>query len=324
MKIAVIDDYQDVFRKLDCYARLAAHEVEVFHDAVRDPGQLATRLRHADAVVLTQQRTAFPRAVVERLPGLKLIAQTGRNTYHLDVTACTERGIVIAAAGISAPTATTELTWGLILASLRHIPHEVGRLREGRWQTTVGTGLNGKVLGVYGFGRIGERVARIGQAFGMQVVCWGRESTRTKARAAGCAVSADRESFFEHADVISLHLALNKETRGIVTAADLARMKPTALIVNTARAPLIAEGALAAALALGRPGLAAVDVYESEPVEDGNHPLLKLPNAICTPHLGYVERDTYESLYGLAIDGILGFAAGKPVNVLNPEALARK
>ena len=324
MKIAVLDDYQDAFRNLACFPRLEDHAVVVFHDTEKDPGRLAARLQDADAVVLTQQRSPFPRAVIEKLPRLKLIAQTGRNTNHIDVAACTEKGIVVAAAGSGSPYPTAELTWAIILASLRHIPHEVQQLKQGVWQTTVGTGLHGKTLGVYAFGRIGSCVAQVGKAFGMQVMCWGREGSLAKARAAGFAVPASRAAFFESADVISLHIPLNKETRGIVTAADLARMKTTALIVNTSRAPIIAEGALIEALRQGRPGIAAVDVYEDEPVIGGNHPLLKLPNALCTPHLGYVEQGTYEIYFNAVIDGILGFAAGKPVNVLNPEVLEKK
>jgi D-3-phosphoglycerate dehydrogenase len=222
------------------------------------------------------------------------------------------------------PNATAELAWGLILAALRHIPHEVQQLKQGVWQTTVGTGLHGKTLGVYALGRIGGIVAQVGKAFGMQVTCWGRDASQAKARAAGYEVPASREVFFERADIVSLHIPLNKDTRGIVTAADLARMKSTALLVNTSRAPIVADGALVDALKKGQPGFAAVDVYENEPVVGGNHPLLKMPNVVCTPHLGYVEQNTYESYYGAAIDGILGFAAGKPVNVLNPEALVKK
>jgi len=324
VKIAVIDDYQDAFRKLNCFARLKDHEVVLFHDTEKDPAKLAARLKDAAAVVLTQQRSPFPRALVEKLPAtLQLIAQTGRNTNHIDVAACTEKGIVVAAAGGGTSYATAELAWGLIIASLRSIPHEVGQLKQGVWQTTVGTGLHGKTLGIYALGKIGGCVAQVGKAFGMKVTCWGRESSQAKARELGYEVPASREAFFGNADVISLHIPLNKETRGIVTAADLARMKPTALIVNTSRAPIIAAGALVEALQQGRPGLAAVDVYEEEPVTGGNHPLLKMPNVICTPHLGYVERSTYESYYGTVIDSILGFASGKPVNVLNPEALTR-
>ena len=324
MKIAVLDDYQDAFRGLEVFARLKDHEVVVFRDTEKDPAKLAARLADADAVLLTQQRSPFPRAVIEKLPKLKLIAQTGRNTNHIDVAACTEKGIVVAAAGSGSPHATAELAWGLILASLRHIPDEVAELKKGVWQTTVGTGLNGRTLGVYAPGRIGSCVALVGKAFGMQVTCWGRDASKAKARELGYAVPASREEFFAGADVISLHIPLNKETRGIVTAADLACMKPGALFVNTSRAPLVAAGALVAALEKGRPGFAAIDVFEDEPVVGGNHPLLKMPNVVCTPHLGYVEQRTYESYYGAAVDGILGFASGNPVNVLNPEALAGK
>ncbi len=324
MKIAVIDDYQDAFRKLDCYARLRGHEIAVYHDTEKDPARLAERLKDAEAVILTQQRSPFPRTLAERLPKLKLISQTGRNANHIDVVACTEKGIVVSAGGAGNPSPTAELTWGLILSALRRIPQEVQRMKEGHWQGSVGVGLDGKTLGVYAYGRIGSIVARVGRAFGMRVVCWGREGSTGRAREAGFDVAASREAFFESADVISIHLPLNKETRGIVKGDDLARMKPTALIVNTSRAPIIAEGALVEALKRGRPGRAAVDVYEEEPVLGGNHPLLKLDNVTCTPHLGYVEQATYESYFGTAIEQILAFAAGKPINVVNPEALGKK
>ena len=329
MRITALDDYPNAIRRLDCFARLGAHEVTVFHDTEKDPAKLAARLKDADVVLLTQQRSPFPRAVIEKLPKLRLIAQTGMLTSHIDVAACTENGIIIAGAWRGTSYSTAELTWALILASLRHIPHEVAQLKQSVWQTTVGTGLREdtgrlrKTLGVYALGKIGGCVAQVGKAFGMKVTCWGREASQAKAREAGYEVPASREAFFEGADIISLHIALNNETRGIVTAADLARMKPTALIVNTSRALIIQEGALVAALKQGRPGFAAVDVYEDEPVVGGNHPLLKMPNVICTPHLGYVVDSTYEYLYGTAIDSILGFASGKPVNVLNPEVLAK-
>jgi D-3-phosphoglycerate dehydrogenase / 2-oxoglutarate reductase len=324
MKIAVIDDYQDAFRKLDCYARLRGHEIAVYHDTEKDPARLAERLKDAEAVILTQQRSPFPRTLAERLPKLKLISQTGRNANHIDVAACTEKGIVVSAGGAGNPSPTAELTWGLILSALRRIPQEVQRMKEGHWQGSVGIGLDGKTLGIYAYGRIGSIVAGVGRAFGMRVVCWGREGSTGRAREAGFDVAASREAFFESADVISIHLPLNKETRGIVKGDDLARMKPTALIVNTSRAPIIAEGALVEALKRGRPGRAAVDVYEEEPVLGVNHPLLKLDNVICTPHLGYVEQATYESYFGTAIEQILAFAAGKPINVVNPEALGKK
>ena len=324
MKITVIDDYQDAFRKLASYARLKDHVVTVYNDTEKDPGRLAARLQDADIVLLTQQRSPLPRTVIDKLAGpLKLIAQTGKQTSHIDVEACTEKGIAIASKGGS-PYSTAELAWGLILSSLRNIPYEVEQLKAGKWQTTVGTGLHGKTLGVYALGKIGSCVAQVGKAFGMKVTCWGRETTKAKARAGGYAVPASREAFFADADVISLHLPLNRETRGIVTGADLAHMKPTALLVNTSRAPLVQEGALAGALKQGRPGRAAVDVYESEPVLNGGHPLLQMPNALCTPHLGYVTQGGYENLYGSAIDNILAFVAGKPDNIVNPQALARK
>ncbi|MBI2960843.1 MAG: D-2-hydroxyacid dehydrogenase family protein [Betaproteobacteria bacterium] len=323
MKIAVIDDYQDAFRKLDCFSRLKDHDVIVFNDTEKDPDKLAARLKDAEALVLTQQRSAISRALIQKLPQLKLIAQTGRVTSHIDLAACTEGGVVVAAGGTSVPHSTAELTWGLILSSLRHIPREVQHLKQGSWQTTVGTGLDGKTLGIYALGRIGSFVAQVGKAFGMQVTCWGRESSKAKALAAGYSFAQSREAFFAAADVVSLHIPLNRETRGIVTAADLAAMKPSALIVNTSRAGLIAEGALVDALGRGRPGFAAVDVYEDEPVLGGRHPLLGMPNALCTPHLGYVEKGNYENLYGTVIDSILAFAAGAPVNLLNPEALAK-
>lgn len=323
MKIAVIDDYQDAFRRLSSFSKLKGHEVTVYNDTEKDPVKLAERLKDAEAVILTQQRSPFPRAVIERLPKLKLISQTGRNAYHIDLDACTERGIVVSAAGSGLPNPTAELAWGLILASLRHIPQEVQRLKSGEWQKTVGIGLTGKTLGIYAYGRIGSLVARVGKAFDMRVVCLGREASTAKARADGYEVAASREAFFAEADVVSLHLPLNKDTRGIVKAADLARMKPTALIVNTSRAPIIEAGALVAALKQGRPGRAAIDVYEEEPVINADHPLLKLDNALCTPHLGYVEEATYEAYYGTAIDHIIAYAAGKPMNVLNADALKK-
>jgi len=323
MKVAILDDYQDVFRTLKCHSRLKGHDVAVYHDSVKEPARLAERLKGADAVILLQQRTPFPRAAAERVTTLKLISQTGRNVNHIDVAACTEKGILVCGAGAGIPNHTAELTWGLIFSVLRHIPEEVQRLKAGRWQTTIGTTVVGKTLGVYAYGRIGSIVAGVGRAFGMRVVCWGREGSTAKARADGFEVAASREAFFETADIVSLHIPLNKETRGIVKHSDLARMKPTALIVNTSRGPIIEEGALVRALKAGRPGFGAVDVYDDEPVLNGNHPLLKMDNVVCTPHLGYVDRDTYEKYYGAAVDNIVAYAEGKPVNVLNPDVLKK-
>jgi D-3-phosphoglycerate dehydrogenase / 2-oxoglutarate reductase len=323
MKIAVIDDYQNAFRTLRCYPKLAGHEVIIYTDTETDPEKLAARLNDVEAVILTQQRSRFPRAVIERLPKLKLIGQTGRAATHIDVQACTERGIIISAGGAGNPKATAELTWGLILSALRHIPLEVQRLKEGFWQSTLGVGVNGKTLGIYAFGKIGSIVAAVGKTFGARVVCWGRQGSTGRAAAAGFEVAKSREAFFADADILSLHLPLNNETRGIVRREDLARMKPTALIVNTSRAGLIAEGALVEALKVGRPGFAAVDVYEEEPVIGATDPLLKMPNVTCTPHLGYVTRESYEEYYNVVVDDILGYAAGTPAHVLNPEVLRK-
>jgi D-3-phosphoglycerate dehydrogenase len=319
MKIAVIDDYQDAFRKVKGYSRLSGHDVQVYTDTEKDPEKLAARLQDAEAVVLTQQRSPFPRAVIERLPRLKLISQTGRNAGHIDLAACAERGIVVSAGGGGSPHPTAELTWGLILANLRNIPQEVERLKQGKWQGSVGRGLKDRTLGVYAFGKIGSVVAGVGKAFGMKVVCLGREASTQRAREAGFEATTDRKAFFESADIVTIHLPLNKETRGIVTAEDLMRMKPTALFVNTSRAPIVAEGALVEALQKGRPGYAAVDVYESEPVLDRNHPLIGMANVTCTPHLGYVEERGYESIYTTAIEQILAYADGEPINVANAK-----
>lgn len=324
MKIAVLDDYQNAFRTLKCFPKLSGHEVVAFTDPETDIGRLAERLKDADAVVLTQQRSSFPRALIEKLPNLKLIGQTGRAATHVDLEACSEKGIVVSAGGSGNPNATAELTWGLILSALRNLPFEVKRLREGHWQSTLGTGVNDKTIGIYAYGKIGSIVAAVGRAFGARVVCWGREGSTGRAKAAGFEVARSREEFFAEPDILSLHLPLNKDTRGIVTRDDLSRMKPTALIVNPSRAGLIAPGALVEALRAGRPGMAAVDVYEQEPVIGADHPLLKMDNVTCTPHLGYVTREGYEEYYAVVVDDIVAFAAGKPQNVLNPAALERK
>jgi len=324
MKIAVIDDYQDAFRTLKCYAKLIGHDVIDYNDTEKDPARLADRLKEVEAVLLTQQRSRFPAAVIERLPKLKLISQTGRATSHVDIESCTRHGIIVSAGGAGRPHTTAELTWGLILAALRNIPYEVNRLRAGHWQSTIGTAVQGKTLGIYALGRIGAMVAAVGRAFGARVVCWGREGSMARAREAGYVIAPSRESFFSESDVVSLHLPLTKETRAIVTRKDLDLMKRTALLVNTSRAGLITEGALVDALKAGHPGFAAVDVFEDEPVIGAAHPLLKMDNAICTPHLGYVESDSYESYYGTAVDHIVAYAAGKPISVVNPEALGTK
>ncbi|GCE23975.1 D-2-hydroxyacid dehydrogenase family protein [Dictyobacter kobayashii] len=318
MRIVISDDYQDAARSLDCFAKLADQQVTIYRDTVRDVETLATRFQEAEALVLIRERTAITDALLDRLPQLKLISQTGRGIAHIDLAACTRHGVAVAASGGS-PYSTAELTWGLVLAATRHIPYEVARLRAGHWQSTLGVGLHGRTLGIFGYGNIGRLVASYGRAFGMRVLVWGRQGSLERARTDGFESAASQEDLFRQADVLSLHIKMIAETRGIVKASDLAVMKPTALLVNTSRAGLIEPGALEQALRAGRPGSAAVDVYESEPVTD--HPLLQMDNVVCTPHLGYVEKDSYELYFDAAFDQVIAFEAGRPENILNPEVL---
>lgn len=331
MRVAILDDYQDVVRHLDCFASLQGHEVKVFNHAARGVGQLAARLASFDALVLIRERTRIGDDLLARLPRLRLICQTGRVGPHLDLLACTRHGIVVTESS-GYPPATAEFTWLLILAALRRLPAYMANLYAGQWQRSVppradwplaglGESVAGKTLGIWGFGRIGQIVAGYGRAFGMRVFVHGRPDSLAAAAAAGYTPLADRAQFFAASDVLSLHLRLVDATRGCVTAQDLARMKPTALLVNTSRAELIAPGALVAALRAGRPGLAAVDVFEREPPHD--EPLLGLPNAVCTPHLGFTERQSYERLFGGAFANLQAYAGGAPSAVANPEALAR-
>ena len=323
MKIVVADDYQRIFTSCPSFAKLEAHDVRVYSEPVKDLEKLAARLKEADIMVLTQQRTSCPRGLIDSLPKLAFISQTGRNLSHVDVEACTERGIVVSAIGGGHPHATVELAWGLIIAALRHIPFESEQLKAGHWQSTLGTRLYGSTLGIYAYGRIGKLVAKVGRSFGMHVVCWGREGSTDRARKDGYKVAKSRRDFFEQADVLSLHIPLRSDTHGIITADDLSLMKTTALLVNTSRAGIVEKGALAAALSMGRPGYAAVDVFDDEPVLGGHDPLLHLPNALCTPHLGYVTRETITHHYEDAIRQIEAFCSGAPINVVNPDVLPK-
>lgn len=322
MRIVIPDDYQDCVRTLECFARLIDHQVTVFNDTAADEDELARRFANAEALVLTRERTRIGAGLLDRLPALRIISQTGKIAGHVDVDACTARGVVVVD-GSGTATATAELTWLLILASRRHLIAEVERMRDGRWQGFLGQQLQGQRLGIYGYGRIGRQVARYGAAFGMPVWAWGRDGSRAAAQADGVDVAPSRDAFFAECDVISLHVRLLPETRGLIGPGDLGRMKPQALLVNTSRAELIAPGVLEQALQAGRPGHAAIDVYEREPVLDPRHPLLRMPNVLCTPHIGYVERQNYERYFGTAFDNLLDFAAGNPRNVVNPEVLDR-
>ena len=321
MRIAIPDDYQDCVRRLACFSKLTGHDVTVFNDTTRDIDTLAARFAGAQALVLTRERTAITAALLDRLPQLRLISQTGKIAGHIDLAACTAHGVAVAD-GSGTGAATAELTWALLLASHRNLVAEVNRLRAGQWQGSVGQQLQGQRLGIWSYGRIGKQVAAYGRAFGMQVWVWGRAGSTAQAQADGYEVAPSREAFLAQTDVISLHVRLNAQTRGLVTPADLALMKPTALLINTSRAELVAPGALALALQQGRPGFAAVDVYEDEPVLGAGHPLIALPNALCTPHLGYVEHDNFERYFGMAFDNINHFASGNPANLVNPEVLA--
>jgi len=323
MKISVLDDYHDTVRTLQCFSKLAGHDVTIWNDHVQDTDTLAERLSDTEVLVLIRERTKIRAPLLERLHNLKLISQ--RSVYpHIDIDACTRSGVIVSSSQHpGTPSyAAAELTWGLVLAAMRQIPQQMAALQAGKWQLGVGSTLRGKTLGIYGYGRIGSVVAGYGRAFGMNVLVCARAAALARARADGYSAASSKDAFFEQCDVISLHMRLVDATRGIVTAADLARMKPTALLVNTSRAPLIAPGALVNALRAGRPGLAAVDVYEEEPVLDPAHPLLTMNNVVCTPHLGYVSRDEYEIQFADIFEQIIAYAAGSPINVVNPQVLA--
>jgi D-3-phosphoglycerate dehydrogenase len=325
MKITILDDYQDTIRTLSCFGKVAGHDIAIWNDHTKDVDVLAKRLTDTEVLVLIRERTPIPAALIDRLPKLRMITQAG--VYpHIDVAACTRRGVIVSAAtGPGRPSyATAELNWGLIIAAFRRIPQEMAAMKAGKWQAhPIGIGLRGKTLGIFGYGKIGAVVAGYGKAFGMNVLVWGRDTTLEKARADGYATAKSKAALFEESDVVSLHLRLIDATRGIVAAEDLARMKPTSLLVNTSRAGLVAPGVLEAALRAGRPGMAAVDVYEEEPVLGGAHPLLAMDNVICAPHLGYVERDGLEHMFSTIFDQVLAYADGKPINVGNPEVLRK-
>jgi D-3-phosphoglycerate dehydrogenase len=323
MRVSILDDYFDTLRTLPCFQKLARHDVIVWNDHVQDLDTLAERLNDTEILVLIRERTKIGAPLLERLDRLRLISQ--RSVYpHIDIDACTRHGVIVSSSQHPATPsyAAAELTWGLILAAARQIPQQMAALQAGKWQIGVGHTLRDKTLGIYGYGRIGRVVAGYGTAFGMNVLVWARDVSRARAAEDGYSVARSKEAFFEECDVLSLHMRLVEATRGLVTATDLARMKPTALLVNTSRASLIAPGALAGALRAGRPGMAAVDVYEDEPLVDAHHPLLTLDHVVCTPHIGYVTREEYEIQFAEIFDQITAYCAGAPINVVNPKVLA--
>ena len=320
MKISILDDYFDTLRTLACFHKLDGHEVTVWTDHMQDTDTLAERLKETEVLVLIRERTQIREPLLGRLGALRLISQ--RSVYpHIDIHACTRRGVIVSSnQHVDSPSyATAELTWGLIIAAMRQIPQQMSALRAGTWQVGVGNSLRGKTLGIYGYGRIGATVAGYGKAFGMNILVWAREASLQRARNDGYAAAQSKRVFFESCDVISLHMRLVDGTRGIVTKADLTSMKPTALLTNTSRSALIESGALVEALRAGRPGMAAIDVYEEEPLCDPDNPVLKMNNVICTPHIGYVTRDEYETQFSDVFDQITAYAAGNPIHVVNPE-----
>lgn len=331
MNIVILDDYQDAVRKLNCAAKLDPYPAKVYTNTVKGVGQLSIRLRDADILVLIRERTSIPKQLIEKLPRLKLIAQTGSVGKHIDVAACTEHGVAVAE-GTGSPISTAELTWGLILAAMRRIPQYVSSLKHGAWQqsglkaasmpTNFGLGmvLHGKTLGIWSYGRIGRLVAGYGKAFGMRVLVWGSETTRLQASADGYDIAESKAELFRQSDVLTLHLRLSEQTTGVIGLEDLSLMKPTSLLVNTSRAELLQPDALVAALNRGRPGMAAVDVFESEPILQG-HALLRLENCVCTPHIGFVEQESYEKYFNSAFDNVVNFIKGTPTNIVNPGAL---
>ena len=331
MNIVILDDYQDAVRKLECAAKLEQYQAKVYTNTVKGIGQLSVRLKDADVIILIRERTHLNRQLIDKLPKLKMISQTGRIGSHVDVQACTERGIAVAE-GVGSGVAPAELTWALILAAMRRLPQYIGNLKHGAWQQSglkagsmpanfgIGCELHGKVLGIWGYGKIGQLVAGYGRAFGMQVLIWGSDNSMDKAVQDGHTIALSREAFFEASDVLTIHLRLSDTTRHVIDQADLGRMKPTALLVNTSRAELIDTNTLIGALNRGRPGMAAVDVFENEPILQG-HALLRLENCICTPHIGYVEQNNYEKLFNAAFDNVINFIKGTPTNIVNPGAL---
>jgi D-3-phosphoglycerate dehydrogenase len=331
MNIVILDDYQDAVRKLECASKLETYQAKVYTNTVKGQGQLAVRLKDADVIVLINDRSHISKSLIEKLPKLKLIAQTGRAGHCIDIQACTERGVAVAE-GIDSYVAPAELTWALTMSAMRRLPQYIGNLKHGAWQQSglksgstpanfgLGCVLHGKTLGIWGYGNIGQLVAGYGKCFGMKVVIWGSETSRERAAHDGYSVASSRAAFFAESDVLSLHLKLTESTRNIVTASDLALMKATSLLVNTSNAELIETDALISGLNRGHPGMAAVDIFETEPILQG-HALLRLENCICTPHIGYVEQNSYEMVFGAAFDNVINYIKGTPTNIINPGAL---
>ncbi|WP_313188467.1 D-2-hydroxyacid dehydrogenase family protein [Sphingobacterium siyangense] len=322
MRITILDDYQDAVRKLDCFKILDGHDVQILKQSYSDPALLAEKLSDTEALVLIRERTRITEDLLSQLPKLKLISQTGKISNHLDLAVCSRFHVAVAES-MGSPVAPAELTWLLIMNALRGLPKALSDMDKGLWQTNIGDCVAGKTIGIWSYGKIGKRIAQYAKAFGAQVIVWGSENSREEAVRDGFLAATSKSDFFHFSDVVTLHLRLVPETRGVVKLEDLRSMKPTALFVNTSRAELVEEGALLTALETGVPGMAAVDVYESEPIFDPNYPLFQLPNVLCTPHIGYVEKNGYEQLFRLAFENIVAFSEGDPQHIANPAVLTR-
>ena len=320
MKITILDDYQNVIESLKCFELLKGQKVQILHATEKNPDKLASLIADSEILVLTRERTEITDELLKKLPNLKLISQTGKISNHLDLSACTKHNVAVAE-GVGSPVAPAELAWCLIQNAFRQIPQAIEAMKKGLWQTNIGRSLNGQTIGIWGYGKIGRRIAAFAKAFEMKIVVWGSENSRNNALKDGFLVSNSKEEFFSSVDILTLHLRLVKETTHIVTGEDLALMKPDSLLVNISRAELIEPNALENALIKGKPGFAALDVFESEPILDTNYSLFQMPNVICTPHLGYVEKNGYELYFSKAFENIIEFARGNPINIANPEVL---
>lgn len=320
MKITILDDYQDAVVKLESFKMLKGLDVTVLNHTEKDGSKLAELLKDSEIIVLIRERTEITEDLLSKLPKLKLISQTGKKSNHLDIATCTKYKVAVAE-GIGSPVAPSELAWALLMNTVRLIPQAIQGMKEGKWQTNIGSTIKGKTIGIWGYGKIGQQIAKYANVFGATVLVWGSENSRNQAVLDGYTQATSREEFFSQSNVITLHLRLNESTFGIVKETDLSLMKSDAVLINTARAELIEKGALLHCLKKGRPGFAGIDVYEEEPIYDVDFELLQLPNVVCTPHIGYVEKDSYELYFEKAFENVINYVNRNPTNIANPEAM---
>lgn len=320
MKITILDDYQNIIKELNCYKLLEGQEVTILHHTEKNPQKLAELLKDAEIIVLTRERTEITEELLSGLPNLKLISQTGKISNHLDLRICTQHGIAVAE-GIGSPTAPAELTWALLMNTIRKIPQAIQGMKDGKWQINIGSKIEGKTIGIWGYGKIGQKIAQYAKVFGAKVLVWGSENSRNKAIEHGFLSADSKEDFFKTSDIITLHLRLSKDTFGIIKEPDLEMMKENSVLINTARAELIQKGVLPKILKNRKDMLVGVDVYNEEPIYDKDFELLKIENIVCTPHLGYVEKEGYELYFGKAFENVVNYINGNPINIANTEVL---